>query len=171
MGFMPAAIIAIALFLTQTGEAKPIPYRNSTKGANSTLIMGVGSSGFRTAGAVPGGGPGGGPPGPGPGGAGQAAPVASRPDTLYIIYMRNPSEKEKMVLGKDFEGERMTMGVYKSNLNEGITRMGDTKLAFVREVSYDARLFGIDPETVHQVKEIKKAFEEEAKKGDKGKDE
>lgn len=165
MGFMPAVIVAMVLLLTSS-EAKTVSYKNSIKSGPTTLILSVGSSGFRTQGAVP---PGGGPPPP-PGQPPPQAPVASRPDTLFIVYGRSPGDKEKIVLGKDFEGDRITLSVYKAYLNAGPTRLGDTKLAYSREISYDTRLFGIDPDTLAEVKQIKKAFEDEAKRADKGDD-
>jgi hypothetical protein len=86
------------------------------------------------------------------------------------MYMRPPGEKERIVLGKDFEGDRATMSVYKSYLNAGVTRMGDTKLAYSREIAYDMKLFGMDSDTITEVKQIKKAYEDELKKGDRDKD-
>lgn len=164
MGFMPAVIVALVMTLTSS-EAKTVSYKNHAKSTQSTLILSVGSSGFRTQGAVPG--QPGGPP-PVPGQPPPQAPVASRPDTVFIVYGRTPGDKEKIVLGKDFEGDRITLSVYKAYLNAGPTRLGDTKLAYSREISYDTRLFGMDSDTLAEVKQIKKAYEDETKKADKG---
>ena len=159
MGVMPPVIGLMVLMLTRPSEAQRIVGSNSIRNGKGTLILSVGNFGA-TLNVPPAVGP-----MPMPGGK---APMMPPPqlggtgqDSIYLLYSRQIQGDEAKLMGRSFEGERMTMAVYRTQ-GKG-PAAGETHLATVRDISYDARLIASDQETGKAIAEMKKKYEEAVK--------
>jgi len=92
--------------------------------------------------------------------------LQSTNDIFWVLYKRTPSEAEKKLLGKTFEGDRLTLCTYRAIAGGGPTGQGRIMMISARDITYDMKLVGLDPETTKSVKDIKKAFEDAVKKSE-----
>jgi hypothetical protein len=92
--------------------------------------------------------------------------LQSANDIFWVLYKRTPSEAERKLLGKTFEGDRLTLCTYRAVSGGGATGQGKVMLISARDITYDMKLVGLDNETLKSVKDIKKAFEDAVKKAD-----
>lgn len=90
-------------------------------------------------------------------------------DVMYIVYKRPAGENEKKLLGKSFEGDRITLCAYRVFPSGGMNQ-GTVKLITAREISYDLKLIASDPDTLRSFKEIKKAYDDAVKKANPSED-
>lgn len=92
--------------------------------------------------------------------------LSSTNDVFWVLYKRTPSEAEKKLLGKNFEGDRLTLCTYRAVSGGGATGQGRLMLIAARDITFDLKLVGLDPDTIKSVKEIKKAYEDALKKAE-----
>lgn len=86
--------------------------------------------------------------------------LSSTNDIFWVLYKRTPSEGEKKLLGKNFEGERLTLCTYRAIAGRAAGEQGRVMLIAARDITYDVKMVGLDPETIDNVKKIKKAYED-----------
>lgn len=92
--------------------------------------------------------------------------LQSTNDIFWVLYKRTPSEGEKKLLGKTFEGDRLTLCTYRAISGGGPTGQGRILLISARDITYDMKVVGLDPDTIKSVKDIKKAYEDAVKKSE-----
>lgn len=92
--------------------------------------------------------------------------LSSTNDVFWVLYKRTPSEAEKKLLGKNFEGDRLTLCTYRAISGGGATGQGRLMLIAARDITFDLKLVGLDPDTIKSVKDIKKAYEEALRKAE-----
>jgi hypothetical protein len=92
--------------------------------------------------------------------------LSSTNDLFWVLYKRTPSEAEKKLLGKNFEGDRLTLCTYRAVSGGGSTGQGRLLLISARDITFDLKLVGLDTDTIKSVKEIKKAYEDALKKAE-----
>lgn len=92
--------------------------------------------------------------------------LSSTNDVFWVLYKRSPSEAERKLLGKNFEGDRLTLCTYRAVSGGGATGQGRLLLIAARDITFDLKLVGLDPDTIKSVKDIKKAYEDALKKAE-----
>jgi hypothetical protein len=95
--------------------------------------------------------------------------LSSTNDLFWVLYKRTPSEAERKLLGRNFEGDRLTLCTYRAMSGGGSTGQGRILLIAARDVTFDLKLVGLDVDTIKSVKDIKKAYEDALKKADSDK--
>lgn len=93
--------------------------------------------------------------------------LSSTNDLFWVLYKRPPSEAEKKLLGKNFDGDRLTLCTYRAISGGGATGQGRLLLIAARDITFDLKMVGLDTDTIKSVKEIKKAYEDALKQADK----
>jgi hypothetical protein len=87
-------------------------------------------------------------------------------DVFWVLYKRSPSESERKLLGKTFEGDRLTLCTYRVVPGGGPTGQGRVMLISARDITYDTKLISLDPQTERSIRDIKKAFEDALKRAE-----
>ena len=88
--------------------------------------------------------------------------LSSTNDLFWVLYKRMPTESEKKLLGKSFEGERLTLCTYRA-VNGAPNSPGRVVLISARDISWDVKLFSLDAETKKNVNEIREAYDKAVK--------
>lgn len=85
-------------------------------------------------------------------------------DIFWVLNKRYPGELERKLLGKNFEGERVTLCVYRVVAGGGKSGQGQVYLIAARDITYDLKMEYLDNETRDSIREIRSKYNEELDK-------
>lgn len=86
--------------------------------------------------------------------------LQSTNDIFWVLYKRPPTEKERKILGKNFEGpDRLTLCTYRVMPGGGHSGQGRVVLIGIRDITYDLKLLAGDQDTYKSIQEILKLYE------------
>ena len=147
LGFLPAVIVVMAMMLVAS-DSKIVPAaRNRMRSAGDAILIVPAGTGTAA----------------GAGGAGGG--VATQNSFLWVVSARQPSETERKVLGKEFDGpQRFNLTGYRVDPWGGWSKQGHVTLMSTRDITYDLKLISLDAKGTQEYSVTRKAWDDAVEK-------